>query len=201
MDISQKEVMKKLAEDYINKQKEESKKIKEMISNTSYIDWLNQFTKDKKSFCDDQWLYFPEKISSTDRENVEKLNLFYEGINIYAKQNHIYPTLCNFGNFYRVNLNDFGFEIGTLIGQETIFFFNKVSLKNNKNFIDFNDIMSEKKQDNVDQINAILDSLSNIVIKAYENGVPIESIIDRLDNTIKGISSKEENKTKTLIRR
>ena len=42
-------------------------------------------------------------------KNVEKLNLFYEGINIYAKQNHIYPTPCNFGNFYRVNLNDFGF--------------------------------------------------------------------------------------------
>jgi len=84
---------------------------------------------------------------------------------------------------------------------EKLIYNNIVNNEYRNDSLDFNDIMSEKKQDNVDQINAILDSLSNIVIKAYENGVPIESIIDRLDNTIKGISSKEENKTKTLIRR
>lgn len=196
-----KEKMKKRAEDYIEKQKVRSEKIKDMISDTSYIDWLNQFTQDKEGFSDDQWLYFPEKISSVDRENVEMLNLFYEGINRYAEQNHIYPKPCHFGNFYRVKLNDFGFEIGILVGQGTISFFNRVPLENEKEFIDFNDIMSEKKQDKVEQINAILDSLSNTVIMAYENGVPIESIINKLDSTIKGISSEKEDKPKILVRR
>ena len=67
--------------------------------------------------------------------------------------------------------------------------------------IDFNDIIIGKKQDNVDQINATLDSLSNMVITAYESGVPIEAIVSTLDNTIKEITSKKEDKPKTLVRK
>ena len=61
--------------------------------------------------------------------------------------------------------------------------------------------MIGKKQDNVDQINATLDSLSNMVITAYESRVPIEAIVSTLDNTIKGITSKKEDKSKTLVRK
>ena len=129
------------------------------------------------------------------------LHLFYDGIDKYAGENHIYPTPCDFGNFYRVKLNDFGFEIGILVGQGTAFFFNKASLEDDKEFIDFNDIMIGKKQNNVDQINVTLDSLSSMVIDAYENGVPIEAIVSTLDNTIKGIASKKEDKTKTLVKK
>lgn len=193
--------MNKWVEEYIAKEKVKSEKIKSMMSNTAYIEWLNQFTQDKDGFSDDDWLYFPEKISESDRENVEKLCLFYEGIDKYSQKNHIYPIPCEFGNFYRVKLNNFGFEIGILVGQVTVFFFNKASLEDDKKFIDFNDIIIGKKQDNVDQINATLDSLSNMVITAYESGVPIEAIVSTLDNTIKGITSKKEDKPKTLVRK
>lgn len=196
-----KERMNKWVEEYIAKEKAKSEKIKRMMSNPTYIEWLNQFTQDKDGFSDDDWLYFPEKISESDREKVEQLCLFYEGINKYAEKNHIYPTPCEFGNFYSVKLNNFGFEIGILVGQGTVFFFNKASLEDDKEFIDFNDIMIEKKQENVDQINATLDSLSSMVTTAYENGVPIEAIVNTLDNTIKGITSKKEDKPKTLIRK
>lgn len=192
--------MDKWIEKYITEQKVKEKKIKDMMSNTAYIEWLNEFTQDKDGFSDDDWLYFPEKISEFDRKNVEKLCLFYEGIDNYSQQNHIYPTPCEFGNFYRVKLNGFGFEIGILVGQGTIFFFNKVSLKGDKEFIDFNDIMIEKKQDNVDQINATLDSLSSMILTSYESGVPIEAIVSTLDNTIEDITSKKEDKPKTLVR-
>ena len=193
--------MDKWVEKYITKQKEKEKKIKDMMSNTSYIEWLNEFTQDKDGFSDDDWLYFPEKISDSDRENVLKLCLFYEGIDNYSQQNHIYPVPCEFGNFYRVKLNDFGFEIGILVGQGTIFFFNKASIEDDKVFIDFNDIMIGRKQDNVDQINATLDSLSSMVLTAYESGVPIEAIVSRLDNTIGDITSKKGDKPKTLVRK
>ena len=195
------ERMKKWAEKYIAEQRENDLKIKNMMSNTTYIEWLKQFTQDKEGFSDDDWLYFPEKISESDKKNVEILHLFYNGIGRYAEKNHIYPTPCDFGNFYRVKLNGFGFEIGILVGQGTVFFFNKVSLEDDKEFIDFNDIMTEKKQDNVDQINTTLESLSNMVVTAYESGVPIEAIINTLDNTIKGITSKKEDKPKTLVRK
>ena len=193
--------MSKWVEEYISKEKLKSEEIKGMMSNTAYIEWLNLFTQDKGGFSDDDWLYFPEKISEFDRKNVEKLCLFYEGIDNYAQQNYIYPVSCEFGNFYRVKLNGFGFKIGILVGQGTVFFFNKDSLEKDKDFIDFNDIMTGKKQDNVDQINATLDSLSNMVITAYESGVPIETIVNTLDNTIKEIMSKGEDKTKTLVRK
>lgn len=190
--------MKKWVEGYIAKEKVKSEKIKSMMSNTAYIEWLNQFTQDKDGFSDDDWLCFPEKISESDRENVEKLCLFYEGIDKYSQQNHIYPTPCDFGNFYRVKLNGFGFEIGILIGQGVVFFFNKVSLEEDKEFIDFNDIMIGKKRDIVEQINVTLDSLSSMIITAYESGVPIEAIVSTLDNTIKDITSKQEAISKKI---
>ena len=196
-----KEKMKKWADRYIEEQRVRDQKIKDIITNTSYVEWLNQFTQDKDGFADDEWLYFPEEISSIDRENVGVLNLFYEGISKYASENHIYPIPCDFGNFYRVKLNDFAFEIGILVGQGTVFFVNKVSLEEGKEFIDFNYIMNDKKQDNVDNINAMLEALSNMVITAYDNGVPVESIVNKLDSTIRDISSKKENKIKVLVRK
>ena len=57
--------------DYVVKEKVKNEKIKSMMSNTTYIEWLKQFTRNKDGFSDDEWLYFPEKISETDRKNVE----------------------------------------------------------------------------------------------------------------------------------
>lgn len=192
---------KKWVEKYIAKEKVKREKIKSMMSNTAYIEWLNKFTQDKDRFSDNEWLYFPEKISESDRENVEKLCLFYEGIDEYSQQNYIYPIPCEFGDFYRVKLNDFCFEIGVLVGQGTLFFFKKASLEDEKEFIDFNDIMIGKKQYNVDQINDTLDHLSSIVVTAYESGVSIEAIASTLDNTIKEITFKKEYRPKTLVKK
>lgn len=178
--------------EFIIKEKERSEKTNKLMSNTEYINWLYKFTQDKERFSDDDWLYYPERISKYDRDNVKDLGLFYEGVSNYAQQNHIYPTPCDFGDFYKIKFNDFGFEIGIMIGQGTVFFFNKSILENEKEFIDFNDIMTGKKQDNVDYINATLDSLSNMVVNAYESGVPIVAIINTLDNTIRNLSSEKE---------
>ena len=47
---------------------EEHEKIKKLMSNIDYLKWLYQFTQDKDSFSSDDWLYFPERISETDRK-------------------------------------------------------------------------------------------------------------------------------------
>ena len=137
--------MDELVDKFIAKEKQKDKEIKNMLSNTDYINWLNDFSKDKNRFSDDDWLYFPEKLNESDREKVGKLYLLYEGIDCYAEENHISPESCKFGNYYSVKLNDFCFEIGILIGQGTVFFFNKVPLEEDKEFIDFNDIMNFEK--------------------------------------------------------
>ena len=176
-------------------------KVKNMMSNTNYIKWLHRFTSDKESFYDDDWLYFPEKINDLDRENVYKLCLFYEGIDEYARENHIYPVARDFGNFYKVRLNNFGFEIGALNGQGTVFFCKKVPVEKISDFIDFRNIMAGKKEEKANQIDINLDYLSDTIISTYESGVPIESIINTVDKTIKEIISNQENKAKTLIKR
>lgn len=196
-----KATMDKWIDEFIAKTKARNEKIETMMSNTNYIEWLNSFTKDKEKFADDDWVYCPEKLDETDREKVSMLSMLYEGIEKYALENYIFPTPCDFGEFYRVKLNDFTFEVGIMVGQGTIFFFNKTSLEDGKDFIDFNDVITKTKKDNVDQINSILDSLSKMVVSAYENGVPIEAIINTLNETIEDITSKKEDKSKSLVRK
>lgn len=193
--------MDKNIKEFIANEKKRNEKIKSMMSNTDYIEWLIQFSKDKEGFLDNDWLYFPERINNTDRENVQNLSLFYEGIDRYSKENYIYPTPCDFGNIYRVKLNNFNFEIGCLNGQGSVYFFNKTSQETNEDFIDFNDIIIEKKQDNVNRINTILDSLSSMIMSAYENEVPIQAIANKLNNTINNIYLIKEDKPKTLLKK
>ena len=133
--------MDKLVEEFVKREKVKSEKIKSMMSDTTYMEWLNRFTQDKERFYDDDWLYFPERIEDADRENVEKLFLFYEGIREYAEQVHFYPTPCECGDFYKVRLNESGFKIGILFGQGTVFFCEKIPVENEEEFIDFNNIL------------------------------------------------------------
>ena len=96
-------------EEYFVKIKEENEKIEKMMSNIDYIKWLYQFTQEIDAFSSETLLYCPEKLSASDRKNADQLDLFYEGIKKYANQNYIYPTPCEFGNFYKIRLNEIGF--------------------------------------------------------------------------------------------
>lgn len=142
-----KAIMNKIAEEYIKQEKIKSEKIKNIISDTAYIEWLKQFAQDKDKFFSDDWVYTQKKLSEVERENISKLYLFYEGISQYASQNYILPLPCEFGNFYRIKLDDYYFKVGVLVGQGTVFFFNKETLNNRKEFIDFNDVMAQVNQD------------------------------------------------------
>ena len=184
----------------LTKDREETERI---MSNTTYIEWLIQFTQDKESFYDNDWSYFPEKISESDKENVEKLGLFYKGINKYAENNIIYPTSYNYGEFHKVKLNDFRFEIGYRAGQGVSFFFRKASLEDDKEFIDFNDIITGKIQDYVKQYRAILKSMSDSIVNGSRMGIPIKAIKKEVDAAVEKIESQEEAKKakpKTLVR-
>ena len=62
------------------------------------------------------------KISKEDLEQVDKMHLLYRAIANYASTNFIYPLDCDFGNFYRIKLENIDFEIGMLEGQGTLLF-------------------------------------------------------------------------------
>ena len=195
-----KEKADKFIMDYIEGLKVSEVKRKEMFSNTNYLKWLESFTIEHQSFTDDTWLYYPERISKEDNEKVANLHLLYEGIDLYAKKNYIYPTECEFGGYYRIKLDNIGYEIGMLVGQGTLFFCNRTPINKDLEYIDFNDIIGNKKKDNVDIITEQLEDLSNRVLELYKKGVPLDALIDTLDNTLTGIKKEEKNLTKSLKR-
>ena len=190
-------------ENLIKKQEEDREITKKLLSDTSYIEWISSFTQDKDGF-DDETLFSLDK-DDPNKKYIKYLNLFYDGINEYAERNYIYPELNEtthhfFGSHFNIRLNDFGFEIGYISGQGVIFLCNKKEIENESDFIDFNDIITNKKQDNVDSINETLNNLSTIVSEAYQNGVPIEAIRNRIDLTIRDLNKIEKDKHKKLIR-
>ena len=156
--------------------------------------------QDKDTFFDDDWSYSPLEIKDNDKKNVDNLYLFYEGIEDYAAKNYIYPAILNYGSFYKIRLYNLGFEVGMISGQGTSFFCKKVIVndENIEDFIDFNDIMTNKKQENVDVITDELSRVRNSIMLAYEKGIPAPAIIDTLEDTTKEIVSKGNNVKKRI---
>ena len=184
-------------EKWIRKKKERDAKLKSIFSSYDYMNWLNRFTADTKGFSDEDFLYFPEKISKDDLDKVNNLGLFFEGIEKYADKNYIYPTMYEYQSFYGVkdNVNEVYYKIGVIEGQGGSFFCERIEYTSEQPFIDFNDIMNDKVRDNVKEIGTDLDNMSNLVLSLYNKGVPLEAIKETLDKTISEIElSKEKGK-------
>ncbi len=197
MKLQEKEaIAKKIIDMYVDEERMENAQITIMMSNLEYIKWIIDFTKDKEGFLSEDYNYY----KGNDKENVEKLNLFYKGVDRYAKSNHIYPEFNDFSSFYKVSYNNCGFQVGMAEGQGTSeYYLTKISLANNKGFIDFSDIVSNKKQDNVDFIEFALKNLANEVTKAYKVGVPKEAILNTVNSAIEELTSNKDNFVRKLI--
>lgn len=161
---------------YIEEQKNKEEKIKRIMSNTDYIEWLEKFTKDKESFADVEYNYCSEQLKEIDKKNIEDLYLFYAGIERYASNNHIVPNYFDFGEFYKIKYNNFYFKIGIAYGQENSIFCHKVTGKNLKGFINFNSILTNDSDS--------LNKLSNLVIAMLKSGIPTEDIINTVNTTV-----------------
>ena len=192
-----KEYVNRNKEKWIREKKERDAKLKSIFSSYDYMNWLNSFTAITKGFSDEGYLYFPEKISKDDLDKVNNLELFFEGIEKYADKNYIYPTIYEYQSYYSVkdNVNDAYYKIGVIEGQGGSFFCERVEDTSKLDFIDFNDIMNDKIRENVEEIEANLDNMSNLVLSLYNKGVPLEAIKDTFDKTISEIElSKEKGK-------
>lgn len=182
----------KFMQEYMADAKEQHDKAIKIVSTVEYITWLGNFTKKYEGFSDNKWLYCPEELSEQDNNFVQELHLFYDGIETYSSHNYIYPIKCDFGGFYKIKYDGIGFEIGRLIGQGTLFYCTRVEIVNEQEFIDFNDIMNNKEQDNVKDINKKLEELSKFVISVYEYGVPYDAICDVLGDILIKIKEGEK---------
>lgn len=140
--ITNKDMYTKSASEYIKLKEKNNLLMQEMLSNYTYITWLENFTLNHTHFFNDDWSYVPERISKMDNEKVNEIHLLYKGIDDYAINNNINPTRYNYMNYYKIMYNDIGFEIGKLTKGEILYFCNRVQISNINEFIDFNDIIS-----------------------------------------------------------
>ena len=182
--------------EYFKDKNEKNEIIKKLISTTDYLDWVINFIDNTEELSNEE--NYLDSLIEIDKDNINKLDLFYRGIKNYAKENYIYPTKCYFGSYYKIKYNDIGFEVGLIEGQGTVTYFcSKTPIKKKREFVDFNDIMTNKKQKNVGEINDSLDSISDMIMKAYQKGVPLESIKEAV---YKATNIIEDNNQKKLLR-
>jgi len=168
----------------------------EITQSDDYINWLENFTLKNKEFTDDDWLYFPERISEEDKEQVSKLYNFYEAIQEYANKNYIHGTPDEFGNHYSIKYNNIGYKIGIMIGQGTILWVQRqrITKKNSDSFIDFKLIQENVMTDESEMIRSKLESLDNLISDIANENVPIEAIAKTAKNRLQLL--KEINKNK-----
>ena len=180
----------KIIQRLVNKYNEEYRRSQELVSNTSYIDWIKDYIKNKDFVIDDYLEIDHQPINEEDKAKLKQMCLFHHGISQYATENHIYPRPFNCGLYYRIKYNDLLFDIGYTGGLEIYYSIIKAKEDGIK-YIDFNDIMTNKKQDNVDYINASLQNISDVINEYYQNGVPIESIEKTVHTTMRYIRSDQ----------
>lgn len=183
------------AKEYAKQLSIKNEKIKEIFSNYDYVNWLCEFTLEHERFYDNDWEYFPERISEYDYEKVRDLKTFFEGIEKYANEMNIdFIELEDvWGYFYNVRFNDIGFRLGVMQGQGTCYSCQKVTIENENAFIDIGDIIR------FGNINPKLRNLSQVINLAYHNGCTREEIMDVVNDTIERLSL-EEGKHLTMDR-
>lgn len=190
------EITNKELTDYFKKlaieEKAKQDTLKEMFSNTDYIDWLIHFTISHPNFSSDSWLYFPNEIDPKDNENVDKLHLFFKGIDNYAQRNYIDSTPDSFGYYYSIRKGDACFNIGVAIGQGTLFYCERTLPQ--KTSIHFDDILNHTIFKRTKLIDRKLEQLAKIIKSLMECGVPMNAIEDKLE-TIK----QEQNEKGTTL--
>lgn len=134
----------KMDEDMLDRMAEKYRKymnkIKVLIKNDDYINWLESFTE-KHPFFDEEI-----ELEIMD-ENVYKLRMFYDIIEEYAINNSIQPKNIDEGmkNAYLIKNNGIGYKIGYISGQGSLYIVDKEEQNGNNldDFIDFKLIQEE----------------------------------------------------------
>lgn len=156
-----------------------------LVSSNEYMLWLEQFMSSRTGFLDDDWLYKSEEISKEDYARVEQLSCFISGIRSYVARNFIrLESDDDYDSHVFIKFNEIGYEIGTFSGQGTVAYCHRVDISTDKNFIDFNDIVTNKKQDNVDSITDKLNELDSLVGDLLELGTPEDAILSRVSKSL-----------------
>lgn len=170
-------------------QKERDEKSKKLVSDDEYMLWLLEFTKKYPTFYSDMWKNSEFFGLREVQDKVLNLRLFYNAIDLYAKNNYIYPGPLNQGVYYLLKYKDFGFKVAHF-DDSSLYGIEKVGLDEKKNFIDFEDIKNNKNLPNKKDNDERIKLLETLIITIASNGLPLEAITERTEQIVKNICVK-----------
>lgn len=140
--VTDEATIQKVAEEMLEELRKGREKAKELVSNTDYILWLQEFTFTHPTFCDDEWLYFPEQLEPENLANVNLLHRFIEGIGMYVELPE--EETDEFGYSIRIRFGNIGYKLGVQHGQGSYCFCERCEIFHNESdFFDFNEIMKK----------------------------------------------------------
>lgn len=120
-----------------------------------------------------------EEIDESDYENdLDK---------IFSK-----PFNEGFCDYYKIFFNGIGYEIGVWDGKKRSFFCRKVKINNEKEFINFDNIVNNVNVLNAEGLNKQLDKLSNMLVSLHEKGISKDIMMNCVYNTLESLNYKEE---------
>jgi hypothetical protein len=132
--------------DWITEYIKSEERIKNIVSSDEYVKWIKKFMSNKSKIFDDDYSYYSNRVNNEDKEKLDFLSAFFDGIDHYASDRDIYPCTCESGVYYDVKYKDFFFKIGILIGQGSCCFCERSLFNNKKEYIDFEDIIDAYKK-------------------------------------------------------
>lgn len=166
----------------------------EIGKNTNYIEWLEKYTEKYPRFTDTEFLSKNKNKNAEDVERINMLNSLFDVIENYAQDNYIYITKdSSDSGHYKIQYNNIGYEIGYMIGQQTLFYCNRINNPDDS-YINFQDIILNKKQPHTLEINKLIEELKIIINNYYERGIPIEALKRCIYESLKDINDNKEGK-------
>ena len=131
----------------------------------------------------ESYIYYPRVFDSEESKKIEDLKIFYNNILSYGNENYIYPKTFDYGKYYNIKYNNIGYRVIILTGNIR-YSCHRIEINDKDEFIDFDDILNNKKQKNVDTINLCLRLLEELINNMIDYEVPISAIEETTKDTI-----------------
>ena len=168
------------------KMEKREESINNLVANTDYIEWLNEFTLlYNDEFYQYNWDVNGKRLPKKEQENVMKLGDFYNKIFEYATKNGIKAEERDFFTYLKVKYQSNLFHIG-MIKKTKEYFCSRQYIDDGSDYLDIENVINDKT--NVDKK---LEQIDKIIISLHEDGVPYMTIENSVNKSL--IKIKEVN--------
>lgn len=175
--------------DFVSFEKNNSVR-KRIISDNSYIEWLYSFLLRNGSFTNAESVNSAGEISEVDRNNIKCLDVLFECVDEYVKDNLIDMCYSNDCSFYRISYKDICFALGFYLTENRYYFCKKVDFDRQYNYIRFDDVL-DRQCEITDDVRKLAEVFSMVIENAHRNGIPCWFIREVVNDTLDHIDDNK----------